>query len=69
LNIPKTSQTASTIGLGLLFFSTADLHLVKVLLHEIGKPPGPEMENSSDRESHALSAGLALGMIMIGVSF
>ena len=28
--------------------------------------PGPDLENSSDRESHALAAGFALGMMMIG---
>lgn len=68
LNIPRISQTASALSLGLLFFGTGDLHLVKVLLHEIGKPPGPDMENSTDREGHSLSAGFALGMIMIRVS-
>uniref|UniRef100_A0A7M5XES7 Anaphase-promoting complex subunit 1 n=1 Tax=Clytia hemisphaerica TaxID=252671 RepID=A0A7M5XES7_9CNID len=66
LNIPRISQTASALSLGLLFFGTGDLHLVKILLREIGKPPGVEIESSNDRESHALSAGLALGMIMIG---
>lgn len=37
----------------------------KVLLSEIGRPPGPEMENSVDRESHSLAAGLALGLVML----
>lgn len=69
LNIPCTSQIASIISLGFLFFETFDMHIIKVLLQEIGRPAGPEMENSTDRESHALAAGLALGMIMIGVSF
>ena len=30
--------------------------------------PGPEMEDALDRESHALAAGLSLGMITLGVS-
>lgn len=31
-----------------------------------GRPPGPEMENSVDRECYALAAGLALGMVVLG---
>ena len=34
----------------------------------VGRPPGPEMENCMDRESYSLAAGLALGMVMMGVS-
>ena len=67
LSIPMSSQVAAIVALGLLFFNSGDTHLVKILLHEIGRPPGPEMENSGDRESHALAAGFALGMTMIGV--
>ncbi|XP_057316495.1 anaphase-promoting complex subunit 1-like isoform X2 [Hydractinia symbiolongicarpus] len=65
LNVPPSSQVAAVVSLGLLFFQSADSHLVKVLLHEIGRSPGPELENAFDRESHALGAGFALGMIMI----
>jgi anaphase-promoting complex subunit 1 len=32
----------------------------------IGRPPGPEMENSVDRESYSLAAGLALGLVVLG---
>lgn len=35
-------------------------------LGELGRPPGPEMENCTDRESYSLAAGLALGMITLG---
>ena len=31
-----------------------------------GRPPGPEMENCSERESYSLAAGLALGLVMLG---
>lgn len=31
-----------------------------------GRPPGPEMENSVERESYALTAGLALGLVTLG---
>lgn len=34
----------------------------------IGRPPGPEMEYCTDRESYSLAAGLALGMVCLGVS-
>ena len=66
LSIPQSSQVAAIISIGLLFFNSVDSHLVKVLLFEIGRMPGPDLENSSDRESHALAAGFALGMMMIG---
>ena len=36
-------------------------------MEEIGHAPGPELEFAEDRESYSLSAGLALGMIMLGV--
>ena len=35
----------------------------------LGRPPGPEMENCTDRESYSLAAGLALGLVMFGVCF
>jgi hypothetical protein len=33
----------------------------------LGRPPGPEMENALNRECYSLSAGLALGLIMLEV--
>lgn len=30
-----------------------------------GRPPGPEMENSCDREGYSLAAGLGLGLVML----
>ena len=32
-----------------------------------GRPPGPELDNCTDRESYSLAAGLALGLVMFGV--
>ena len=40
--------------------------MAEVCLFELGRLPGPEAENCSDRESYSLSAGLALGMITFG---
>lgn len=38
------------------------------LVFNLGRPPGPEMEYCTDRESYSLAAGLALGMVCLGVS-
>ena len=40
--------------------------ILQICLGELGKPPGPELENCTDRESYSLAAGLALGMITLG---
>ena len=45
---------------------TGHRHMAEVCLFELGRLPGPEAENCSDRESYSLSAGLALGMITFG---
>lgn len=37
-----------------------------LILLIIGRPPGPEMENSSDRECYSLAAGLGLGLVVLG---
>jgi len=34
-----------------------------------GRPPGPEMENAVNRESYSLAAGLALGLVMLEVTW
>ena len=41
--------------------------MAEVVLGEIGHTPGPELEFAENRESYSLSAGLALGMITLGV--
>ncbi|XP_048246060.1 anaphase-promoting complex subunit 1-like [Haliotis rufescens] len=66
LNIPHNIQVAAILGVGLVYQGTGHLHMAETLLSEIGRPPGPEMENCSDRESYALAAGLALGLLMFG---
>lgn len=37
-----------------------------LFVYQIGRPPGPEMENCVERESYALTAGLALGLVTLG---
>lgn len=39
------------------------LYFLRMIL---GRPPGPEMENCVERESYALTAGLALGLVTLG---
>ena len=67
LDIPPLVQTAAVVGVGLVYEGSAHRHMVDVLLGEIGRPAGPELENATDRESYALASGLALGMVALGV--
>ncbi|KAF7270472.1 hypothetical protein GWI33_016577 [Rhynchophorus ferrugineus] len=64
-DVSQNLQVAGLLGLGLVYQSSAHRHITEVLLSEIGRPPGPEMENSVDRESYSLAAGLALGLVML----
>ncbi|XP_054840642.1 anaphase-promoting complex subunit 1 [Eublepharis macularius] len=66
LDVPHNVQVAAVIGIGLVYQGTAHRHTAEVLLSEIGRPPGPEMEYCTDRESYSLAAGLALGMVCLG---
>lgn len=65
LDIPHNVQVAALLGVGLVYQGTAHRHIAEVLLDEIDRPPGPDTENSVDRESYSLAAGLALGMTML----
>ncbi|XP_068088385.1 anaphase-promoting complex subunit 1 isoform X1 [Hyperolius riggenbachi] len=66
LDVPHNVQVAAVIGIGLVYQGTAHRHIAEVLLAEIGRPPGPEMEYCTDRESYSLAAGLSLGMVCLG---
>lgn len=66
LDIPQNIQVAALMGIGFIYQETAKRHIAEVLLQEIGRPPGPEMENCVERESYALTAGLALGLVTLG---
>ncbi|XP_033629947.1 anaphase-promoting complex subunit 1-like [Asterias rubens] len=66
LDIPHLVQVAAIMGVGLVYQGTAHRHIAEVLLGEIGRPPGPELEHCTDRESYSLAAGLSLGMVMLG---
>ena len=66
LPLSHNTQVAALMGVGLLYSGTGHRRMVELCLKELGKPPGPELENCVDRESYSLTAGLAMGMIMIG---
>ncbi|XP_054263292.1 anaphase-promoting complex subunit 1 [Macrosteles quadrilineatus] len=66
LDIAQNVQVAALLSIGLVYQGTAHRHITEILLSEMGRPPGPEMENSVDRESYALAAGLGLGMVVLG---
>ncbi|XP_027050305.1 anaphase-promoting complex subunit 1-like [Pocillopora damicornis] len=65
LDLHHSAQVAAILGVGLLYQGTAQRRMAEVLLSEIGRPPGPEMENAVNRESYSLAAGLALGLVML----
>jgi anaphase-promoting complex subunit 1 len=68
LEIPYNIQIAALLSLGLVYMRSANKHISYVLLKEIGRLPGNEIEkdlNSLDREAYSLTAGLALGLILL----
>ena len=66
LPLSHNTQVAALMGLGLLYADTGHRRMVEVCLKELGRLPGPELENCVDRESYSLTAGLALGTITMG---
>lgn len=66
LDIPPVVQVSAVMGIGLLYQGSGHSHIAEVLLEEIGRPPGPEMEHYIDRESYALAAGVAFGLVTLG---
>uniref|UniRef100_A0A0A9VWC5 Anaphase-promoting complex subunit 1 n=2 Tax=Lygus hesperus TaxID=30085 RepID=A0A0A9VWC5_LYGHE len=65
LDLVQNIQVAALLGIGLVYQGTGHRHIAEALLSEIGRPPGPEMENSCDREGYSLAAGLGLGLVML----
>ncbi|CAG5043393.1 unnamed protein product [Parnassius apollo] len=68
LDIQQNILVAALLGVGLIYQETCHAHYAQVLLNEIGKPPGPEMESCVEREGYALAAGLALGLVCVGAA-
>ena len=67
LEVTHSIQTAALVSIGFLYLGSTNRHMVEMALRQIGHVPGPELEFSKDRESYSLAAGLALGMITLGV--
>ncbi len=68
MEIPSSIQTTAMLGLGHVYRASGNRHMAEVMLKEIGRGQGPELDFSEDRESYSLTAGLALGFITLGVS-
>lgn len=66
IEVPQNVRVAALMAIGFLYQGSAHRYMTEVLLAEIDRPPGPEMENCVDRESYSLSAGLALGLVTLG---
>ncbi|KYQ96888.1 anaphase promoting complex subunit 1 [Tieghemostelium lacteum] len=61
LDVPSMVQTASVMGIGLLYQGTSNRRMTEVLLMEIGRKP--TNDKPFERDSYSLSAGLALGLV------
>ena len=80
IGVTPLVQSAALVSLGLLYQGTGHrrtaeacavcrstrLHPPQVLCSEIGRRPNHGVDVEFPRESHSLSAGLALGMVMLG---
>lgn len=63
VEISPVVQTAAIAGLGLLFRGTAHRLMTEFLLEELGRRP--TSDRCDTRESSALAAGIALGMVLL----
>ena len=68
LEIPYNIQIAALLSLGLVYAKSGNKHISYVLLKEIGRLPNSELDkdvHTFDREAYSLSAGLALGLVLL----
>jgi anaphase-promoting complex subunit 1 len=66
LELPPLVQAAAVAGVGLLYSGTGHRLMAEVLLTELAAAPGVADAQPDSREGHALAAGLALGMVVLG---
>lgn len=59
-------QSSAMIGLGLLYQGSGDHYITEALLCELTRLPTPGNNNAS-RESTSLSAGIAIGLVALGL--
>ncbi|KAI0063298.1 hypothetical protein BV25DRAFT_1907082 [Artomyces pyxidatus] len=67
LNVPLITQAAGLVGIGLLFMGTKNRRMAEVSLKQISRSDlvQPDLSNEH-RETYAMSAALAFGMVMLG---
>mmetsp|Transcript_6433 Transcript_6433/g.19518 ORF Transcript_6433/g.19518 Transcript_6433/m.19518 type:complete len:1862 (-) Transcript_6433:388-5973(-) len=65
MDVSSAAQAAALAGIGLLYRGTAHRLMAEFLLSEIAK--GNPGDQSRDREAYVLTAGLALGMVILGM--
>ncbi|KAF0701353.1 Aste57867_8134 [Aphanomyces stellatus] len=73
VNITPSAQTASILGLGLVYHGTGNRNMTEIMLSEITAAPivmSPTSSQSSvdlsQKEGYALAAGMAVGLITLG---
>jgi anaphase-promoting complex subunit 1 len=67
LELSPLAQAAAVAGVGLLYSGTGHRVIAEVLLTELGSAPSAGDSQPDAREGHALAAGLALGMVVLGL--
>jgi anaphase-promoting complex subunit 1 len=66
LELSPLVQAAAVAGVGLLYSGTGHRAIAEVLLGELSAAPPAGDAQPDAREGHALAAGLALGMVVLG---
>ncbi|ORY08304.1 hypothetical protein K493DRAFT_29218 [Basidiobolus meristosporus CBS 931.73] len=66
IHLSPLTQSASLLGMGLVYLGSSHRRMVEVMLKELGKRNTPSSEAHDLPESVALSAGVALGLITLG---
>ena len=54
IEVPQNVRVAALMSIGFLYQGSAHRYMTEVLLAEIDRPPGPEMDNCVDRESYSV---------------
>jgi anaphase-promoting complex subunit 1 len=65
VDVTNLMQASAMIGMGMVFQGSGTRRLVEVMLAEIGKPPPSTFTGDMNRESLALCAGIALGLVLL----
>jgi anaphase-promoting complex subunit 1 len=66
VEVPIVVQTAAMVGLGLVYQGSCHRRMVEVMVMELGRSAPLMLSGQMDRESYALTAGLALGLVLLG---